>query len=269
MRSIWRTPDALAALDQGTLRDIALVCLADAIVGLSFGAITVSGGLPAWLPVAMSLLVFAGGAQFAAVGVVLAGGSPAAAVIAGLVLNARLLPYSFAVADVLDGRWWTRLAGAHVITDESVAFALRRSRRERRVAFWACGLGLFAAWNLAVGLGALAGAAIRDTGAFGLDAAFPTVALALVLPSLADGGARRAALLGAVLAVAVTPFVPTGLPILIALAGLVLFIGVRPQAQPDQSPGQHREPAPDHPPAPGTGTTPAAAAAPAAAAEAC
>ncbi|HEY7361902.1 MAG TPA: AzlC family ABC transporter permease, partial [Streptosporangiaceae bacterium] len=87
MRSFWRT------LDQGSLRDISLVCLADAIVGASFGAITVSGGLHPSVPVAMSVLVFAGGAQFAAAGVVLAGGSPAAAVVAGLVLNARLLPY--------------------------------------------------------------------------------------------------------------------------------------------------------------------------------
>ena len=83
MRSFWRT------LDRGSLRDISLVCLADAIVGASFGAITVSGGLRPSVPITMSVLVFAGGAQFAAAGVVLAGGSPAAAVLAGLFLNAR------------------------------------------------------------------------------------------------------------------------------------------------------------------------------------
>ena len=67
MRSFWRT------LDHGSLRDISLVCLADAIVGASFGAITVSGGLHPWVPVTMSALVFAGGAQFAAAGVVVIG----------------------------------------------------------------------------------------------------------------------------------------------------------------------------------------------------
>src|SRR5712692_9939599 len=132
MRSVLRT------LDRGTLRDVALVCLADTIVGVSFGAIAVSGGLHSWVPVTMSLLVFAGGAQFAAVGVVLAGGSPIAGVVAGLVLNARHLPFGFAVADVLDGRWPARLLGAHVMVDESVAFALRqRGRERRRAAFWA------------------------------------------------------------------------------------------------------------------------------------
>jgi 4-azaleucine resistance transporter AzlC len=171
----------------------------------------------------MSLLVFAGGAQFAAVGVVLSGGSPVAAVATGLVLNARHLPFGFAVADVLEGRWWTRVLGAHVLIDESVAFALRQQdRARRRAAYWICGLGLFACWNLAVLLGAFAGRVIRDTDAFGLDAAFPTVLLALVLPALSDRGTRNAALLGALVAVAATPFVPAGLPVLLALVGLVV-----------------------------------------------
>jgi 4-azaleucine resistance transporter AzlC len=223
MRSIWRT------LDRGTLRDIALVCLADAIVGASFGAITVSGGMRPWVPVGMSLAVFAGGAQLAAVGVVLAGGSPVAGVVAGLVLNARLLAYGFAIADVPGSRWRTRLPGAHVIVDESVAFTLnQRDGPRRRATFWACGLALFASWNLAVVLGALAGSAISDTGAFGLDAAFPAVLLALVLPSLADRGTRNAALGGAVIAVAATPVLPAGLPVLLSLAALAL--AARPAA---------------------------------------
>jgi branched chain amino acid efflux pump len=217
MRSLWRT------LGRDVLRDVALVCLADAILAASFGAISVAGGLPPWVPVTMSLLVFSGGAQFAAVGVVLAGGSPAAAVVAGLLLNSRLLPYGFTVSGVLGGRWWARLLGAHVITDETVAFVLRqRDRQMRRAVFWVCGLGLFVCWNLAVALGALAGTAISDTRSLGLDAAFPTVLLALVLPSLRDRRTRNAALLGAVIAVATAPFLPAGLPLLVALAGLVL-----------------------------------------------
>src|SRR5262245_20087005 len=217
MRSLWRT------LNHGALRDIALVCLADAIVGASFGAITVSGGLAPWVPITMSVLVFAGGAQFAAVGVVLAGGSPAAAVLAGLILNARLLPYGFTVADAVGGRWWTRLLGAHLIVDESVAFALRQHERQRRRAiFWTCGLALFGCWNAAVVLGAAAGTVMRNADGFGLDAVFPAVLLALVLPALADRGTSRAAFLGVGIAVAATPFLPAGLPVLLALAGLVL-----------------------------------------------
>ncbi|MFD0272965.1 AzlC family ABC transporter permease [Kitasatospora sp. NPDC127111] len=217
MRSLLRT------VDRVTLRNIALVCLADALVGVSFGAISVSGGLPIWVPIAMSLLVFAGGAQFAAVGLVLSGGGALAAVATGLVLNARLLPFGFTVADVLEGPWWRRLLGAQLLTDETAAFALLQpDRRSRRAAYWVCGVALFAIWNASVVLGALAGGLIGDTDALGLDAAFPAVLLALVLPSLTDRRTRAAALAGAVVAVAATPFLPAGLPVLLALLGLVV-----------------------------------------------
>ena len=217
------------------LRDVALVCLADGLVGLSFGATAVAGGLPWWVPIAMSVLVFAGGSQIAAVGVVLAGGSPFAAVAAGAVLNTRLFPYGLAVADVVgppstavgagEGsavrRWLIRLLGAQVITDESVAFALRQTDpARRRAAFWTCGLSLFGAWNVAVLLGVLAGSVVRNTNAFGLDATFPAVLCALALPALAELRTRVSAGTGAVIAVALTPVLPAGLPVLAALAGL-------------------------------------------------
>jgi 4-azaleucine resistance transporter AzlC len=214
MRSAERT----TTLD----RDVALVCLADAVVGASFGAIAVAGGLPVWVPVAMSLLVFAGGAQFSAVGVVLAGGGPVAAVTTGLLLNTRHLPFGFAVADVLGPRSLTKMIGAHLMVDESVAFSLGQSGPQlRRRAFWTSGLALFGVWNVAVLVGALAGQAIGDTDAFGLDAAFPAVLLALVLPALRDGRTRAAALLGAMIALVATPVLPAGLPVLTSLLGLL------------------------------------------------
>ena len=215
------------------VRDVALVCLADGIVGVSFGATAVAGGLPWWVPVVMSLLVFAGGSQIAAVGVVLAGGSPLAAVVAGGVLNTRMFPYGLAVADVVGSsseaggspgwlrRWLARLFGAHVITDESVAFALRQDNpADRRKAFWTCGVSLFAAWNVAVVVGVVAGAMIKNTNAFGLDATFPAVMLALALPTLREWRTRTAAGTGAAIAVALTPVLPAGLPVLAALGGL-------------------------------------------------
>lgn len=216
MRSIWRTP-----LKPGLARDIALVCVADALVGVSFGAIAVGLGLPLWLPVLLSLVVFAGAAQFLFIGIVGAGGNPAAAVAAGLLVNARHLPFGFAVGDVLATGWLRRLAGSHLMVDETVAFTLAQDDpHRRRVAYWGCGAGLFAAWNLGVLAGAFGGRAVGDTDAFGLDAAFPAVLVALLLPSLRDRATRRAAAAGAVVALAATPWLPAGVPVLLALAGL-------------------------------------------------
>lgn len=200
------------------LRDIGLVCLADGLVGVGFGAVAVSGGQAAWVPIAMSLLVFAGGAQFAALGIVLGGGSPFAAAVAGLLLNARHLPFGFAVADVIGNR----LAGVHVMIDESVAFALaQRDSASRRQAFWTCGVLLFVTWNAGVVVGVLTGRLIGDPNTFGLDVASPVVLLALVLPSLRDNGTLRAAVLGAMIALVTTPFLPAGLPVALALVGIL------------------------------------------------
>lgn len=217
MRSIWRT------LDRGLLRDLALVCAADAVVGLSYGAISVGEGFGIWLPVVLSLLVFAGAAQFLFIGIIAAGGSPFAAVFAGLLVNARHLPFGLAVGEFMGRGAMQRLVGAHLMTDESVAFALpQQGLARKRAAYFACGAGVFVCFNLGALAGAFAGRAIGDTEAFGLDAAFPAVLLALVLPGLRESSATlRAAAIGSAVALATTPFLPAGLPVLLALVGLV------------------------------------------------
>lgn len=231
MRSIWRT------LDRGLARDIALVGVADAIVGVSFGAITVSSGLPVWLPTLMSVVVFAGAAQFLFVGIIAAGGNPIAAVIAGLLANTRHVPFGFAVGDVFGTSWARRIAGSHVMVDETVAFALaQRDAHRRRAAYWAGGASLFVCWNAGVLLGVFGGTAVHDTYAFGLDAAFPAVLLALVVPSLRDASARRAVLVGVVIALATAPFLPAGLPVLLALGGVLAGLRGDKPAQRENEP---------------------------------
>jgi 4-azaleucine resistance transporter AzlC len=229
MRSIWRT------LGRRLARDIALVCLADLIVGVSFGAITIASGLPMWLPMLLSVVVFAGAAQFIFVGIVASGGNPFAAMAAGLLVNGRHVPFGFAVADVFGRGLGRRLIGSHLMVDETVAFALAQSdQRRRRAAFWACGLALFVCWNVGVLLGAAGGALVDDTDALGLDAAFPAVLLALVLPSLRErGGVRLPALAGALVALAAAPFLPAGLPVLLALVGILAGLGRAPRVIPD------------------------------------
>ncbi|MPY84908.1 MAG: branched-chain amino acid ABC transporter permease [Actinophytocola sp.] len=236
MRSIWRT---WRGLPRDLARDVALVLLADGIVGVSFGAITVSSGLPLWLPMLASLVVFAGASQFLFVGIIAAGGNPIAAVLAGLLVNARHVPFGFAVGDVL-GSGWRRWAGTHLMIDESVAFALaQREYARRRTAYWACGAGLFVCWNLGVALGAFAGTAVSDTDVLGLDAAFPAVLFALVLPSLRERATGAAALAGVAIALATTPLLPTGLPVLLAVLALPVALLWR-----DRSKAETREETP-------------------------
>jgi predicted branched-subunit amino acid permease len=239
--SIYRT------LTGGTLRDIALACLAVWFIGLSYGAIAVASGFPLWVPAAQSVLVLAGASEFLFIGIVAAGGDPFAAALAGLLVNARHLPYGLALPDMtgtgpdttgpdltgrgsrhVTGRGWRRLLGSHVMNDESVAFALAQEDLPRqRAAYWACGLGVLLCWPAGAILGALIGRVIRNTDAFGLDAMFPAVILALIVPALRDRVTVRAALIGAVIALATTPFLPAGLPVLLALAGVLGVVTTR------------------------------------------
>jgi 4-azaleucine resistance transporter AzlC len=208
--------------DRSLRRDVGAIALASGAVGVSFGAIAVASGVPPLLTVLMSLVIFAGGAQFLAVGL-MAAGNPFAAVFAGLLLNARHLPFGLALGATLDGGLARRLLGSHLMVDESVAFALARpDGPERRRAYWMTGGALFVCWNVGAGLGVLLGGVAGDTDRFGLDAAFPAGLFALILPSLRDREIRAVALTGAAVAVAGTPFLPAGLPVLLALTGLAL-----------------------------------------------
>lgn len=207
------------------MRDVLLVCAADGVVGLSFGAVAVASGAPLWLPVLLSVVVFAGASQFVFVALVTGGTAPLLAALTGAVLNARMVPLGMGVADVVPRTGWRRLAAAHLLTDESAAFTLpRRDPAERRAAFWLTGVLLFVLWNL----GVLAGAALGGTvlaavepGSLGLDAAFPAVLLALLVPALRTAADRRTALAGAVVAVAAVPVLPVGLPAVAAVAGVL------------------------------------------------
>lgn len=217
------------------LRDVTAVALGAAVNGASFGAIAVGSGLPWWMPLVMSVLIFAGGAQFMAVGIVASGGSPMTAVLGGLILNSRHLPFGLAIGDVLGRSWLARIVGSHLMIDESVAFALnQKDPAKARAAYWACGVSLFVMWNAGVTAGALVGQAIGDPMAFGLDAAFPAALLALTLPALKDVKTRQAAGLGALIALATTPFLPPGLPILLALGGLVVYANKANKAQKEE-----------------------------------
>ena len=221
--SIYRT------LAGGTLRDIALACLAVWFIGLSYGAIAIASGFPLWVPAAQSVLVLAGASEFLFIGIVAAGGNPIAAALAGLLVNARHLPYGLALPDMTrpdgTGRGWRRLLASHVMNDESVVFALAQEDLPRkRAAYWACGLGVLLCWPAGAVLGALIGSLIGNTNAFGLDAMFPAVILALIVPARRDRVTVRAALIGAVIALATTPFLPAGLPVLLALAGVLAVV---------------------------------------------
>lgn len=195
--------------------------------GLSFGVLAVTAGLSPIMACAMSLLVFAGGSQFAAVGVIAAGGSPLAAVASGALLNTRFVPFGLPLAPLLEGGRLRRAVASHLVVDESAALAIAEGKHGRtspdRV-FWWTGITALVAWNGSTAVGAFAGGLIGDPETFGLDVAFPAAFIALLAPLLDSRRARVSALGGAALAIALLPNAPPGVPVLAAAAAALLAL---------------------------------------------
>ena len=206
------------------LRQAISIGLAVTPFGLAFGLATREAGLGIVEAMGFSTLVFTGSAQFAAVSVLADGGSALTAVVAGALLNLRSLAFGVALAPVLGGSLWFRIAAAQLMIDESAAVGMAQpSPTERRFGYLAGGISVFVLWNLSTAVGAaLLGAADGFVRTAGIDATIPAAFLALLWPRLSDDRQRTIALAGAVIAIAGVPLLPPGLPILVA--GLAVLV---------------------------------------------
>ncbi len=210
---------------RGAVQQAVSVSVATGLYGISFGALAVASGLDVPQTVALSVLMFSGGSQFAFIGVLGAGGAAGAAIATAGLLGVRNTLYGVRVAELLGPSGRRRLLAAHLTIDESTAVGTGQSTHAAaRAGFWWTGVGVFAAWNACTLAGALVGDALGDPRKYGLDAAAPAAFLALVWPRLAGRTARLTALAAVVVAVALTPFVPAGLPVL-AAAVVAILIG--------------------------------------------
>ena len=213
------------------IRDGVAVGVATGTYGLSFGAVSVAAGLDVLQTCALSLLMFTGASQFALIGVIASGGSPMSGAMTALLLGSRNTLYGLRVAPLLAWRGWRRLAGAHLLIDESTAMSVNReSTPAARVGFLSTGLSIFVLWNLATLVGAVGGTKIGDPRTFGLDAAVGAAFLALMWPRLDKPLNRVVALLATALALGLVPVTTAGVPVL-AAGAVALLAGVLPRRE--------------------------------------
>jgi 4-azaleucine resistance transporter AzlC len=203
------------------MRAASMLALGPLLFGISFGLLAESAGMGATAAVVFSATTFAGSAQFAAVSVLGAGGSVAAAVAAAALLNTRYAPMSVAAAPVFHGPWWRRLLEAQLIVDESWALGGRGGRFRREILLGA-GLLLYPLWIVGTAVGTLVGNSLGTPEDYGLDGAFAALFLGLALPTLHGRLAREAAILAAAIVCLLIPFVPAGVPLIAASAACLL-----------------------------------------------
>lgn len=204
-------------------REGLLLAIAVGVVASTFGVLADAAGLSLGHVIVMSALVFTGASQFAAVAVIDAGGTGAAAVGSAMLLAVRNALYGPVVAPFLLGRGRARTAsGAHLVIDETVAMASVQTDDETAAdAFWWTGAWLWALWNIGSITGALLGDLIGDPETWGLDAAFPAAFVALLAPHVRTAPGRVAAVTGAALAIAAVPIAPAGVPLMVAALAVV------------------------------------------------
>jgi predicted branched-subunit amino acid permease len=212
---------------RAVVRDSLGVGLAVGAYGFALGAASVAAGLSTLQTCLLSLLAFTGGTQFAVVGVIAGGGTIGAALAGGLLLGSRNTLYAMRLAPLLAVRGARRWLAALGTIDEPTAMSVaQRDPELSRVAFWWTFAGVFTFWNLSTLLGAVAGSLV-DPADYGLDAVVPAAFLALLAPRLRGGALeRRIALAAAVIAGALIPFTPPGVPVLAACAALLIALRV-------------------------------------------
>jgi predicted branched-subunit amino acid permease len=226
----------VSAARSATLRDAVGLGLAVGLYGVAFGAAADAAGLDLWQAMTMSLLMFTGASQFALVGVLGAGGGAAAAVGSALLLGTRNTVYGVRLVPLLRPRGVVRrVAGAHWVIDETTALAIAAPDRTlARLAFLAGGGTIFLVWNLTTAVGSLGAAALSGAALAALDAVVPAAFLALLWPRLQRSFPeaavqRRVAVGGAVVALALTPFVPPGVQVIAAVVAVALAGRPRPR----------------------------------------
>lgn len=197
--------------------------------GIAFGAAAVANGFSVLQSCLLSLLTFSGASQFAVVGVLGAGGTALSGIATASLLGFRNGLYGVIMAPRLKVKGFKRIVAAQVTIDESTAVALAqevRGEKAMRQGFWLTGFGVFFFWNLFTVAGALGAQAMGDIRAWGLDSAVPAAFLGLVWPRLQSTRDRILAVGAMVFALAMTPILPAGLPI-IATAFIAIVVGLR------------------------------------------
>jgi 4-azaleucine resistance transporter AzlC len=196
--------------------------VAGGILAVSFGILAENAGLSDVEAVIMSAIVFAGSAQFTAISILAQGGGAGAAVAAAALMNSRFLPMGAAVGPSLRGGPIRRALKGQAVVDHSWALLSRGDGSFDEALLLGASAIAYVTWVSGTAVGALWGNELGDPDALGLDAIFPAFFFGLLLNEIKSRRSRGVAALGTVIALALVPFTPPGVPVLVAsLASLV------------------------------------------------
>jgi 4-azaleucine resistance transporter AzlC len=213
--------------------DIAALVLASMVIGVAVTGIMTEVGTSAWVVMAAASLAYSGTGELAYASVIASGGTLVPALVASLLVSSRFGLLAMSMMNRWPASRLERVGISHVASEPAVAAALeagQHSQRAARRAFWQLAFWLAIGWVAGSALGLLLGDVVGDTRRIGLDAVFPASFVGAVVISFRRLDTAAAALGGAVVAVALTPLLPAGAPVLIAAlaAAAALLLPPRP-----------------------------------------
>lgn len=222
---IAEAPRSPAAAFRAGVRAAIPFALAGGLLAASFGVLAHDVGMPGWAAIVMSAIVFAGSAQIAALSIIGGGGGLGSAIGAAALMNSRFLPMGIAIGPSLPGRPLVRAAQGQTIVDASWALASDgEGGFDRHVLFGSTAIQ-YVTWVSGTALGVAFGSALGDPRDLGVDAIYPAFFLALMIAEIRNGRALGVAAAGALIAFALIPVAPAGVPVLVAsLASLIGLI---------------------------------------------
>ena len=194
------------------------------LLSASFGVLARQAGFSVLQASVTAMIVFAGSAQFAALSVIVVGGGIPAALTAASLMNARFLAMGIALAPSLPGGPMKRAAQGQAVVDSSWALANRGDGTFDRWLLFGTTVPQYLSWTLGSVVGAVFSTALGDTHRLGLDAIYPVFFLSLLIAELRDATFRWVAVGGGLVALALVPISPPGVPIL--AASTVTLIGL-------------------------------------------
>lgn len=210
--------------------DIAAMFVSATIIGIAVAPIMVDVGSPSWVVLAAALFAWSGTGEVAYASVIAGGGSLAAAMVAAMLVSSRFALLALS----LKGRWKAsvieRIAMYQYASEVAVANAIDQQRRfgpqaARRV-YWQLAIPMASGWFIGSGLGLLLGNVVGDTRQIGLDVVFPASFIGTVVSGLRRRDSAVAVGGGVTAALGLSPFLPAGLPILVAALTALVALAV-------------------------------------------
>jgi 4-azaleucine resistance transporter AzlC len=198
------------------------------LLAVAFGAVARAEGWGTTAPIAASLVIFSGSAQFTLASTLGGGGGVITAVAAAALINARFVPMSLAIAPSLRGGRWRRALEGQAVVDGSWAFAhVGRGRFDRERLIGAT-LPQWPAWVAGTVIGVYAAPSKAVSSTLGLDVIFPAFFLVLLLSELRTSRhSRITGLASATIAALLSYAFPVGLVVLVTTSLMLVAHAAR------------------------------------------